>query len=398
MEPTNPPHLPPIRPTPQPQISPPPKPPGMNASKTIPSATLLSAGPGGEGPTIDEAPGDTAVQLSFWQHPFVQNVMPLLTSLVLHAAIIVIAVTSYKVVQAVKATVKDQINVAESTVNEGPEGGIPHPGLGGDTTRDAAQDKFLDVPPNSQGINDKPGKDLATALSGGGSGDSGDSVIGVAINGAGMGSGKGTGAGRGDGTGNGGGDGGALAVFGMPGGGGGLGPKTSFGGIRDHAKKIVWVLDATGSMSSAFDSLKVQLRAAVSGLQPPQSFNIIFINDKNPPPLAPALLFTTPENKRKADDYVDTFAARGGTEPLPALEKAFAMQPDMIYLLIDPSDFPDKPKILEMVNKQNAKAKIKLNIIAFEGKDAENEKFLKDLAAQSGGVYKYVNQQDLMNQ
>ena len=95
---------------------------------------------------------------------------------------------------------------------------------------------------------------------------------------------------------------------------------------------------------------------------------------------------------------MDTFAARGGTEPLPALEKAFAMQPDMIYLLIDPSDFPDKPKILEMVNKQNAKAKIKLNIIAFEGKDPENEKFLKDLAAQSGGVYKYVNQQDLMNQ
>ena len=398
MEPTNPPNLPPIRPTPQPQISPPPKPPGMNASKTLPSATLLSAGPGGEGPTIDEAPGDTAVQLSFWQHPFVQNVMPLLTSLVLHAAIIVIAVTSYKVVQAVKATVKDQINVAESTVNEGPEGGIPHPGLGGDTTRDAAQDKFLDVPPNSQGINDKPGKDLATALSGGGSGDSGDSVIGVAINGAGMGSGKGTGAGRGDGTGNGGGDGGPLAIFGMPGGGGGIGPKTSFGGIPDHANKIVYVLDATGSMSSAFDSLKVQLRATISGLRPPQSFNIIFINDKNPPPLAPALLFTTPENKRKADDYVDTFAARGGTEPLPALEKAFAMQPDLIYLLIDPSDFPDKPKILEMMNKQNAKAKIKLNIIAFEGKDPENEKFLKDLAAQSGGVYKYVNQQDLMNQ
>ena len=398
MEPTNPPNLLPIRPTPQPQISPPPKPPGMNASKTLPSATLLSAGPGGEGPTIDEAPGDTAVQLSFWQHPFVQNVMPLLTSLVLHAAIIVIAVTSYKVVQAVKAIVKDQVNVAESTVNEGPEGGIPHPGLGGDTTRDAAQDKFLDVPPNSQGINDKPGKDLATALSGGGSGDSGDSVIGVAINGAGMGSGKGTGSGRGDGTGNGGGDGGALAVFGMPGGGGGIGLKTSFGGIPDHANKIVYVLDATGSMSSAFDSLKVQLRAAVSGLRPPQSFNIIFINDKNPPPLSPSLLFTTPENKRKADDYVDTFAARGGTEPLPALEKAFAMQPDLIYLLIDPSDFPDKPKILEMMNKQNAKAKIKLNIIAFEGKDPENEKFLKDLAAQSGGVYKYVNQQDLMNQ
>ncbi len=370
----------------------------MNASKTLPAALPTNSGPGGEGPTVDEAPGDAAVTLSFWQHPFVQNVMPLLTSLVLHLAIIVIAVTSFKVIQAVKLIVKDQVNIAESTVDQGPEGGIPHPGLGGDPNRDAAQDKFLDVPKDSQGINDKPGKDLATALSGGGSGDSGDSVIGVAINGAGMGSGKGAGSGRGDGTGSGGGDGGPLAPFGVPGGGGGNGPKSTFVGVSGYAKKIVYVLDATGSMSTSFDSLKVQLRAAVSGLRPPQSFNIIFINDKNPPPLAPALLFTTPENKRKADEYVDTFAARGGTEPLPALEKAFAMQPDMIFLLIDPSDFPDKPKILELVNKQNAKAKIKLNIIAFEGKDPENEKFLKDLAAQSGGVYKFVNEKELMGQ
>ena len=219
MDLTNPPNVPPQRPTPQPQMAPPPKPAGMIASSSLPSATL-NTGPGGEGPTIDEAPGDAAVQLSFWQHPFVQNVMPLLTSLVLHAAIIVVAVTSYKVVQAVKSIVKDQVNIAESTVSEGPEGGIPHPGLGGDPDRYANQDKFLDVPPDSQGINDAKGKDLATALSGGGSGDSGDSVIGVAINGSGMGSGKGSGTGRGDGTGSGGGDGGPLAPFGVPGGGG----------------------------------------------------------------------------------------------------------------------------------------------------------------------------------
>ena len=39
-----------------------------------------------------------------------------------------------------------------------------------------------------------------------------------------------------------------------------------------------------------------------------------------------------------------------------------------------------------------------LGKVAFEGKDPENEKFLKDLATQSGGVYRYVSAKDLENQ
>ena len=54
--------------------------------------------------------------------------------------------------------------------------------------------------------------------------------------------------------------------------------------------------------------------------------------------------------------------------------------------------------VIALVNKQNGKAKIKLNIIAFEGHDVENEKFLKELAAQSGGQYKYIASKDLMNE
>jgi hypothetical protein len=392
MDPTNPPNVSPTRPLPQAQVLPPLP---TDAAKSTTAAGAANSGPGGEGATIDELPGDAAVQLSFWQHPFVQNVMPLVTSVVLHATLIVLAITLIKVVPAVtKAIMKEQVTIPDATMNDGAEGGIPHPGLGGDPNRDAAQDKFMDVPKET-GINDKPGKDLAATLSGGGSGDSGDSVIGVAINGAGMGSGKGAGAGQGSGTGGGTGDGGALAPFGVPGGGGGIGPRSTFVGVSGNAKKIVYVLDATGSMMSSFDALRVQLRTAISNLRPPQSFDIVFINDKSPPPLSPALLFTTPENKRKAMEYVDTMAPRGGTDPLPAITKAFELQPEMIFLLIDPSDFPDKQAVISLVAKQNAKAKIKLNIIAFEGHDVENEKFLKELATQSGGIYKYISSKEL---
>src|SRR6185437_7901525 len=129
MDPTTPPTLPHL-PQAAPQDRPLPQP-GAMASKVIPPAP---GGPavstGGEGPTVDEAPGDAAVQLSFWQHPFVQNVMPLVTSLVLHATLIVVAITSFKVVQAVnKVLSKDQVTIPDATMNEGPEGGIPHPGL-----------------------------------------------------------------------------------------------------------------------------------------------------------------------------------------------------------------------------------------------------------------------------
>ena len=355
-------------------------------------------GPGSaEGATVDEAPGDAAVQISFWQHPFVQNVIPLLTSLLIHAALIIFGIASYKVVQVVYAKVKEQVIIPEATMTEGPEGGIPHPGMGGDASRDAAQDKVLDVPPDSQGISDKAGKDLTQTLAGGGSGDSSDTIIGVSATGAGMGSGKGSGAGKGDGTGGGNGDGGALAPFGVPGGGGGIGPKSTFVGVSGNARKIVFVLDATGSMQSAFDNLRIQLRTAVQNLRAPQSFDIVFINEHNPPPLAPSLLFVTPENKRKAQEYVDTMAPRGGTNPLPALEAAFKLQPELIYFLVDPSDFPDRKAVSDLVKAKAGGGKIKLNIIAFEGHDAENEKFLADLAKETGGVFKFVTKEQLAN-
>jgi von Willebrand factor type A domain len=376
----------PMRPLPQAQAAPalpPPPTPG---------------GPGtGERPTIDEAPGDAAVQLSFWQHPFVQNVLPFLTSLVLHIGLILLALILFSGYKAARQLIsKEQITVADATIAEGPEGGIPHPGLGGDPNRDAAQDKDLNVPPDSQGIAEKQGRDLSQRLEGGGSGDSVDSTIGVSANGQGMGAGKGAGGGKGDAAGSGAGDGsGLLAPFGVPGGGGGIGPKSTFIGVSGNAKKIVFVLDATGSMMSSFDSLRVQLRQAVTNLRLPQQFDIVFINEHNPPPLAPTLLFVTPENKRKAQEYVDTMAPRGGTNPLPALEKAFGLQPELIYFLVDPSDFPDKKAVLDLVNAKAAGGKIKMNIIAFEGNDPENNKFLQDLAKSTGGVYRFVTSKDL---
>ena len=172
-------------------------------------------------------------------------------------------------------------------------------------------------------------------------------------------------------------------------------PSSSFAGVAGSANKIVYVLDATGSMMSSFDALRAQVHIAIQNLQTSQSFGIVFINEHNPPALAPTLLPATLENKRKALEYVDAMAPRGGTEPLPGLEKAFALQPDLIYLFVDPSCFPDKKAILDLVVKQNLNHVTKLNIIAFEGGDPDNQKFLKELALRSGGLYRFLSEKDL---
>ena len=361
----------------------------------LPKAMAAPADPNAEGPTVDELPGETVVTLSFWQHPFVQNIAPLLISLLVHMGILIMGYVALKAVKAVSGIIeKNQVTVSEGVVEQAPEGGVLHPGMGGDPTRDAAQDKF-DVK-DATGINDKPGKDLTATLSGGGSGDTSDGVLGVAVGGTGLGSGRGIGTGKGDGSGGGSGDGGALAPFGVPGGGGGIGPRSNFAGTSTRANKIVYVLDATGSMMSSFDDLRRQLKMAVGGLRPPQSFNIIFINDKNPPPLAPELLFASPENKRKAEEYVETMAPRGATEPLPALEKAYGMKPELINLLMDPTDIPNRKLMLDLITKHSTGGKIKLNIIAFEGTaDPDVTKFLKELATSSGGQYVFKTAKDL---
>ena len=80
---------------------------------------------------------------------------------------------------------------------------------------------------------------------------------------------------------------------------------------------------------------------------------------------------------------------------MPALEKAFAQQPDLIHFLIDPSDFPDKQAVLELVTAKAGNGKVKLNIIAFEGHEPGTEAFMKNLAERTGGKYRYVSAQEL---
>jgi hypothetical protein len=348
--------------------------------------------------TIDETPGeqDDAVPQSFWQIPFVQDILPFITSLLLHLAIIGLGIAFYQTARIMVQASKEPVIIPDATIIEGAEvGGIPHPGLGGDETRDAAQDQFKDVPPDSTGIADKPSTSLQMALVGGGGGDNDDNAIAVGASGGAFGKGTGTGIGSGTGVGSGTGDGGGpLAPFGIPGGGGGIGPKSPFMGVSGNAMKVVYLCDSSGSMMNKFDTLRQELRKAADSLKPIQSFDIIFFSEDSFVALDKQLMLATPEVKRKAYDFLDKTAPHGSSDPIPGLRAAFGAQPQLIYMLTD-GDFPNNAQLLEELRKLNKDKKVKINTIAFMDRGDEYEKLLKQVAEENGGAFKFVEEREL---
>jgi hypothetical protein len=344
---------------------------------------------------------ELAVQLTFFQLPWVQNVLPFLTSIFIHAAIIVIGIVFFYGVQYVtkKIVHKEEVIIPDaSMINDGPPGGVPFQGLGADPNRQAFQDKVKDAG-TPEGWAEKKSANNEIKEAGGGEGDASDSTIGVGPGGGfghgkgGHGSGVGNGLGSGDGEG-----GGALAMFGTPGG-GGIGPKGPVFGHGGNAKKIAFVCDASGSMLNKFSTLRRELSNTVQGLRAIQSFSIVFFQEQTFKALDEnTLIMATPENKLKATSFLeDKIVPRGETNPIPGLEIAFKQKPELVYILTD-GDFPDNAGVLKKIRELNRDHKVKVNTIAFVGEgdtDTDFMKLLKQIADENGGTYKHVKESDL---
>ena len=328
--------------------------------------------------------------LTFWQQPWVQNVLPLVTSVTLHAALILLGLAvygTYRYVQAA-AAIKEEVIVPDaSMIDNGPPGGIPFQGLNNDPTHQAFQDKTKENT-SPQGWADKQGRSLKIQAAGG-DGEVDDTIL-AAGPGGGFRRGHG-GAGPGQG------DGGPLAMFGTPGG-GGIGPKGPVFGHGGNAKKIAFVCDASGSMLNKFSTLRAELSKTVHGLRPIQSFSIVFFQEQSCLALDQNLVMATPENKLKAENYLtDKVTPHGTTNPVPAIELAFKQHPELVYLLTD-GDFPDNDAVLKRVRDLNRDKKVKVNTIAFVGEGDDDTAFqaiLKTIAKENNGVYKYVKESDI---
>ncbi len=342
-------------------------------------------------PMDEEVPYVAPPKLGFFQQPLVQNVLPFATSLIFHLSIVSVGYVFVKELPKVVQAVREQIIIPDSNiVNDAPVGGVVNPGLNGDPNRAAAQDKVETQDASS--FSDKKTESLSQSLMGGSPTDAADTAIALGKNsGVISGVGKATGPGTGDG-------GGQLAPFGVPGG-GTAGPKAPFMGISGNAIKIVYLVDASGSMMTVFPHVKEELYKSVDHLTIPQEFNVIFFHDE-PADLAAFtkgdLAMATPANKLAIHKFAADQSAHGGTRPDDAIRLAFSRQPDMIYVLTDGFDNVDSfQAVIDMFAKLNTNKHTRVNTIFLRSSDdPQLVKVLQTIAQQSGGKFITVDEKD----
>ncbi len=194
-------------------------------------------------------------------------------------------------------------------------------------------------------------------------------------------------------------DGGKLAPFGTTAEGG---IKADFYGTGGNARKIIYIVDASGSLIDSLPFVIQELKDSISGLSDQQQYSIIFFQAGDPIEVPPKGWKTAnAEIKRLTMDWISLESAhiipRGKTDPIKAIQMAIRYKPELVFVLSDNitgrGEYEvDRAELLKFL-KDNTDPKTKINTIQFLYPDSLNT--LKDIAAQHGGIYKFVTEEDL---
>lgn len=126
-------------------------------------------------------------------------------------------------------------------------------------------------------------------------------------------------------------------------------------------------------MSKKAATLKAELRKAVGGLKPIQSFNIIFLQSDGCAALDKSqLVGADRDGKRNALKFLEDATFAGTTDPIPGLTLAFQQHPQLLYLLTD-GNFRDNKAVKDKIAELNKDHKVKVNTIAFVGKEDKED-------------------------
>jgi hypothetical protein len=167
----------------------------------------------------------------------------------------------------------------------------------------------------------------------------------------------------------------------------GASPATQPGESR--GRRIVFVCDASNSMISKLTVVRRELSNTLDGLRPIDKFAVIFMRAKGCAASDTELVPTTPANRDKCKAFIAAFKPGGKTDPIPAIDAAFAMRPQLIYLLGD-GDFRDNNALLQRITELNKGQNVKVNPILVWDKiepTVEQKKFFEAIATANGGVF-----------
>jgi len=290
---------------------------------------------------------------------------------------------------------QEQVIVPTAELATEQVGGIPNPGMNSDASRAAAQAVDSSVS-QSDAFSETKSETLTQTLSSSAAGDATPSVIGVGPQKSGSSNGMGSGA-----TG-----GGSLAKFGVPGGGSGIGPKGAVFGNGGNALRIAFICDGTGTMITKMALLKRELNNTLGKLKPRQVYDVIFFYDgENVAAVDKTqLLNATPPNNKKTATFLDSFAPQGKTNPLPAIDLAFKLKPQLVYFLSDGAfdDLVPYDQVVAKFKDLNKDKSARVNTIIFQNaEDPDLTKAIntmKKIASDNGGNFVEVDPIKLLTQ
>lgn len=171
--------------------------------------------------------------------------------------------------------------------------------------------------------------------------------------------------------------------------------RTSFFNIDAEGNRFVYVVDQSGSMGF-YGQLRVarsELQASLQSLDSTQQFHILFYNTRYREMQLrnrePGLSWATDINRTLAGQFLRGISPDGGTDHIPALRKALNYRPEHLFFLTD----ADQPQLtardLADIQRLN-KGRTHIHCIEFgQGADLGLDNFLKRLARQNDGTYRY---------
>lgn len=183
--------------------------------------------------------------------------------------------------------------------------------------------------------------------------------------------------------------------------------KTNFFGAGGNARKIAFLVDATGSLTDSFPFITGELIRTINGLNDRQQYVIIFFNGNGVAEVPPnGWKVGNADNKTRTVEWLNETAnirVGGKANPVRALERALQLRPDLVYLLSDNITgqgrfLIEQEELLREIKRLNASS-TRINTIQFIYEDPVKqfggESTMELIARQTGGVYRFVKESEL---
>ena len=190
----------------------------------------------------------------------------------------------------------------------------------------------------------------------------------------------------------------------------GTGFEARFFGVGGNARRLVYLIDASGSLMDTLDFVILELKRSINDLNPQQSFTVIFFQGGEQPKEVPAtrgIRPATPEIKLKVIEWIDRDAGnvfpKLSADPIPALKLALQYHPQLVFILSDNITGRgryevDQRRLLREIERAN-KGQTAINTIQFIYRDTLESYGLKptmeEIADRNGGLYKFVDAKEL---